>query len=126
MTQADSFSKNNKPHQAVAVLETYLQTKPPLNHRYQAMSTLAYGYIQDHQNDKAIAELKAADALGYNPPSIYVLRSLGYYSLTQHDKTRAISYYKRAVAQAETKYDPEATPYVAGWKDQIKQLESAN
>lgn len=127
MSQADYFVKRSEPGKAAAVLEKFLSTKNvPLDHRYHATSTLAYSYVQDHQDQKAYDTLKRTDALGVQPPSIYVLRSLAYYSLMHHDKAAALGYYRRAVAVAEAKYDPEATPYVAGWKKQIQELEATN
>lgn len=125
MSQANDFSKRSQPQLAAGVLERYLKSTRPLNYRYQAMSTLAYSYIQDHQDQKAFTALKQADELNVKPPSIYVLRSLAYYSLMHHDKSAALSYYRRAVVVAESKYDPEATPYIAGWKKQIQELESS-
>jgi hypothetical protein len=125
MTRAGNFSRNNQPNEAVKVLEDYLKPARPADYRYKAMSSLAYDYIQAKKDDKAYAMLQEVDALRQDPPSIYVLRSLGYYSLIKNDKAKAIAYYTRAVTAAEAKYDPEATPYVAEWKAQLKQLENA-
>jgi tetratricopeptide (TPR) repeat protein len=124
LSQAKSLDHAAKYKESAAVLQTYLDTKPPKKYGDQIYLRLGSAYINASDYPHAIQMFKKAEAADAKNKQ-RVLQGLAQAYGALGDKAAAIDYYRQLIVIAELSGNNDAKMDVAAYNNSIHELEQA-